>query len=215
MSGPKRNPDSLNTIGVVVVGICGAVMVYVSITALQAFYMNDTSELQTMQDYGGQDTVSKSHKADEMRNITEPQIGTPSITIDRAMDLVVRDATKYPDRLVPGVQPEGFVPKRTEKPHPGRPEMDLPAVPPPGGATAGSGAGSGTGSGSGSGSTAAAGSGATAGSGAGSADNGANIHLHSVGSPADRGPQPVGGAGGAPVGHTGGSATIAPGGHAQ
>ena len=34
MSGPKRNPDKLNTIGVVVVGICGAVMVYVSIAAL-------------------------------------------------------------------------------------------------------------------------------------------------------------------------------------
>ena len=29
MSGPKRNPDRLNTIGVVVVGICGAVLVYV------------------------------------------------------------------------------------------------------------------------------------------------------------------------------------------
>ena len=43
MSGPKRNADKLNTIGVVVVGICGAVLVYVSIVALQAFYMNDTS----------------------------------------------------------------------------------------------------------------------------------------------------------------------------
>jgi len=31
MSGPKRNPDRLNTIGVVVVGICGAVLVYVTI----------------------------------------------------------------------------------------------------------------------------------------------------------------------------------------
>ena len=57
MSGPKRNPDKLNTIGVVVVGICGAVMVYVTIVALQAFYINDTSEIQTMADYGGQDTA--------------------------------------------------------------------------------------------------------------------------------------------------------------
>ena len=63
MSGPKRNPDKLNTIGVVVVGICGAVMVYVTIVALQAFYMNDTSEIQTMADYGGQDTTAKAHKA--------------------------------------------------------------------------------------------------------------------------------------------------------
>jgi len=234
MSGPKRNPDSLNTIGVVVVGICGAVMVYVSITALQAFYMNDTSELQTMQDYGGQDTVAKSHKADELRNITEPQIGTPSITIDKAMDLVIRDSAKHPDRLVPSVQPDGFVPKRTEKPHGGRPEMDLPAVPPPtatpdqgsgaGSAAAAPAAGSGapaSGSGAGSAAPAAPPAGAGSGSAAKAAknpktqDNGANIHLHSTGSPAD-GRQPAAGAGGAPVGNAGkGSATIAPGGHAQ
>lgn len=37
MSGPHRNPDKINTIGIVVVGICGAVLVYVSIVALQAF----------------------------------------------------------------------------------------------------------------------------------------------------------------------------------
>ncbi|HEU4616123.1 MAG TPA: hypothetical protein VFS15_28695, partial [Kofleriaceae bacterium] len=71
MSGPKRNPDKLNTIGVVVVGICGAVLVYVTIVALQAFYMNNTSEIQTMADYGGQDLTAKGRKADEMRNISE------------------------------------------------------------------------------------------------------------------------------------------------
>ena len=57
MSGPKRNPDRLNTIGIVVVGLCGAVLVYVTIVALEAFYVNDTSEIQTMADYGGQDTT--------------------------------------------------------------------------------------------------------------------------------------------------------------
>ena len=71
MSGPKRNPDKLNTIGIVVVGICGAVLVYVTIVALEAFYVNDTSEIQTMADYGGQDTTAKVHKASEMTNITQ------------------------------------------------------------------------------------------------------------------------------------------------
>src|SRR4029079_18919739 len=102
MSGPKRNPDKLNTIGVVVVGICGAVLVYVTITALQAFYVNDTSELQTMADYGGMDKTAKGHKADELRNITEPATNTPApgmprtvrIKIDEAMKLVVEAATK-------------------------------------------------------------------------------------------------------------------------
>src|SRR4029453_10329843 len=113
MSGPKRNPDRLNTIGVVGVGICGAVLVYVTIVALQAFYMNDTSEIQTMADYGGQDTTAKGHKADEMRNITEAarnavgagQEPTFRIPIDRAMTLVVEDAKKDPAHLIPALPP--------------------------------------------------------------------------------------------------------------
>ena len=56
MSSAPRNPDKLNTIGIVVVGVCGAVLVYVSIVALQAFYMTDTAGVQTMADYGGQDS---------------------------------------------------------------------------------------------------------------------------------------------------------------
>src|SRR5947209_4045327 len=109
MSGPKRNPDKLNTIGVVVVGVCGAVLVYVTIVALQAFYMNDTSEIQTMADYGGQDTTAKGHKSDEMRNITEaasnPGQPTFRIPIDVAMKLVVQDAQKDPSHLVPALPP--------------------------------------------------------------------------------------------------------------
>jgi hypothetical protein len=218
MSGPKRNPDSLNTIGVVVVGICGAVMVYVSITALQAFYMNDTSEIQTMADYGGQDTNAKSHKADEMRNITEPQMGTPSITIDKAMDLIVRDAAKSPDHLIPALPPST---KATEKAHPGRPEMDIPAAAPtPAPDAAGSGAGSAAPAGAGSGSAAApekaepkADGKKGAAKGAAKADNGSNIQLHTTGSPADS-RAPAAGAGGAPAGANKGSANLAPGGHA-
>src|SRR5690242_12592469 len=109
MSGPKRNPDKLNTIGIVVVGICGAVLVYVTIVALQAFYMNDTSEVQTAADYGGQDMTAKGHKADELRNISE--VGknssgdTVHIKIEDAMKLVVRDAQKDPTHLVPALPP--------------------------------------------------------------------------------------------------------------
>src|SRR6185436_11823128 len=109
MSGPKRNPDKLNTIGVVVVGICGAVLVYVTIVALQAFYVNDTSVIQTMADYGGQDVTAKGHKADEMRNITEAgrnapgpgQEATYRIPIDNAMKLVVDEAKQDPTHLIP------------------------------------------------------------------------------------------------------------------
>lgn len=139
MSGPKRNADRFNTIGVAVIGICGAVMVYVTIVALQAFYMDDTSEIQTMADYGGQETAAHSHRADELRNITEPGAngaspGVPQsyrMRIDGdhgAMELVVNDAKKTPDHLVPLLPPAV---KTTVKPIFSRGEpLDTPAAVP-------------------------------------------------------------------------------------
>ena len=113
MSGPKRNPDRLNTIGVVVVGICGAVLVYVTIVALEAFYVNDTSEIQTMADYGGQDTGAKSLRTEQVNRIAEygtnPRPAAPKVNeaprqqsyripIDVAMKLVVEGARSNPAR---------------------------------------------------------------------------------------------------------------------
>src|SRR5689334_20043016 len=118
MSGPKRNPDRLNTVGVVVVGICGAVLVYVTIVALQAFYVNDTSEIQTMADYGGQDTAAKSLRTEQLSRITEygtnprpaaakagetPRSQTYRVPIDVAMKRVVEDARVDPGALVPAL----------------------------------------------------------------------------------------------------------------
>ncbi len=135
MSGPKRNPDRLNTIGVVVVGVCGAVLVYVSIVALQAFYMNDSSEVQTMADYGGQDTTHKSIRATQLNNIGEftpnprPEPGkgdqTYRISIDRAIKLVADGAKVDPANLVPT---QGRANQPTIVPVFGRPRV---ATPPP------------------------------------------------------------------------------------
>lgn len=149
MSGPHRNPDKLNSIGIVVVGICGAVLVYVSIVALQAFYMNDTSEVQTMADYGGQDTAHKSLRAQQLDNIQKfephaapqaPKEGpmppqTYTISIDDAIPLVVQSAKRDPSNLVPAIGP-AVTP--TVKPIYGRPHLLIEpapgAAPPPGGA---------------------------------------------------------------------------------
>src|ERR1043165_1377432 len=135
MSGPKRNPDKLNTIGVVVVGICGAVMVYVTIVALQAFYMNDTATMQANKDFGGMDQTAKGHKADEMRNITEAAsnpTGTFRIPIEAAMELVAKDAATDPSHLVPALPPST---KPTIEPQFGRPRPL--GGPPPGAEGAG------------------------------------------------------------------------------
>ncbi|HEX8109267.1 MAG TPA: hypothetical protein VF516_16155, partial [Kofleriaceae bacterium] len=156
MSGPKRNPDRLNTIGVVVVGICGAVLVYVTIVALQAFYVNDTSEIQTMADYGGQDTAAKSLRTDQLSRINEygtnprpaaakageaqrPQ--TYRVPIDVAMKRVVEDARADPGALVPSL---GRSDKATVLPIFGRPKLiPAPAAAAPAGAAPAAGAGSG------------------------------------------------------------------------
>ena len=196
MSGPKRNPDKLNTIGVVVVGICGAVLVYVTIVALQAFYMNDTSEIQTMADYGGQDTTAKTHRAAEMGNITEygKNAAAPNATqtfhvpIDQAMKDVIDSAKTDPSHLVPALPPAQ---KPTIEPVFGRPKPIAPAAPPPAAPAAGSGAGSGSGSGS----AAAAPTGTTA---APMAPTGV---AHE--------PQPVAGAGGASTAKGSGSGSAA------
>lgn len=149
MSGPKRNPDKLNTIGVVVVGICGAVLVYVSIVALQAFYMNDTSEIQTMADYGGNDKTATSIKTAQLHNITEPaknaaQAGkaeTYKINIDDAMRIVVEQAKVDPSTLVPS---QGRADKPTVRPIYGRPQPLAPATPPATAPAPADGAGSGS-----------------------------------------------------------------------
>src|SRR4051812_23838160 len=135
MSGPKRNPDRLNTIGVVVVGICGAVLVYVTIVALEAFYVNDTSEIQHMADYGGQDTAARSLRTEQQSRINEygtnPRPAAPKanelqkpqtyrIPVDVAMKLVVADARKDASGLVPT---QGRSDKATVLPIFGRPKL--------------------------------------------------------------------------------------------
>ena len=141
MSGPKRNPDRLNTIGVVVVGICGAVLVYVTIVALQAFYVNDTSEIQTMADYGGQDTGVTSLRIEQVNRINEygtnprPAAAKPNevqrpqtyrIPVDVAMKLVAQGAKSQPRELIPAFGPSD---KATVLPIFGRPKP-LPAAAP-------------------------------------------------------------------------------------
>src|SRR5215468_8107288 len=152
MSGPKRNPDRLNTVGVVVVGICGAVLVYVTIVALQAFYVNDTSELQNTADYGGQDTAAKSLRTEQLGRINEygtnprpaaakpgeaPRVQTYRVPIEVAMKRVVEDARTDPGALVPAL---GRSDKATVLPIFGRPKLIPAPATAPGAPAAGSGA---------------------------------------------------------------------------
>jgi hypothetical protein len=142
MSGPKRNPDRLNTIGVVVVGICGAVLVYVTIVALQAFYVDDTSEIQMMADYGGQDTQAKNSRTQQTLSLNSPSspnprpVGMPQtyrIPLKHAMKYVVDGAKTDPANLVPA---HGRSDKPTVKADFGRPKPLDTASPPAGAGSA-------------------------------------------------------------------------------
>ena len=153
MSGPKRNPDRLNTIGVVVVGICTAVLVYVTIVALEAFYVNDSSEIQSQQDYGGQDRDAIGHKADEIQHISDsgPNAnGTFHIPISVALKQVA-DVVKSPGADLTHLASASFPSTKVTRSTDG---SDLKPAPTNGAApTDGSGTGSGSAAGSGSATT--------------------------------------------------------------
>jgi hypothetical protein len=159
--GPHRKIDKLNLLGVIVAGISGAVLVYVSIVLLHAFYLSDTAQIETMADYGGQDKDFRDIRSAQLTTIDPPQGKRNGqnfvIKIDKAIDLVVEDVKSDPSNLVPT---QGKSVKSTILPVFGRPKMI-----PKDGAGAGSGSGAGEGSGSatdgagaGSGSAAAPGS---------------------------------------------------------
>jgi hypothetical protein len=121
----KRNADRLNMIGVVVVGICGAVLTYVSIALLQAFYMDDTEQVESAKDYQGQDSMARDLRARQTAILkpaqgTRSAAGTFTIPIERGMELVVADFAKDPAMLVPT---QGASDKPTVQPIFGRPKL--------------------------------------------------------------------------------------------
>jgi hypothetical protein len=136
MSGAPRKSDKQNTISIVVVGVCSAALVYISIAFLQAYYANDIADVQTIADYGGQDKTAQSLKAAQLNSIGEyvNKMGTPQnpasthqVPIDRAMELVVAEAKTKPSNLVPAVGP-AVTP--TVEPIFGRPKPLAPTAPP-------------------------------------------------------------------------------------
>jgi len=136
MDAPKKNPDKLNTIGIVTVGAVGSALVYLSIVGLQAFYVNETSAVDEVAAFGDQALPRTSLKSAQVGKITEPRRmgwngadGKPvvSIPIERAKQLIAQDAKVDAGNLVPVV---GRSDKGTIQPIFGRP-VALPPPPPP------------------------------------------------------------------------------------
>src|SRR5690349_22025957 len=101
MSGSsKRGQDKLNIIGVVVVGICGAILTYVSIVALEAYYMNETSAVERTTAHMAPNSLRNRIRDQQMTNLDGTKEGT--IKIEEAKKLVVADAQRDPSALIPG-----------------------------------------------------------------------------------------------------------------
>jgi hypothetical protein len=135
MEGHKKNPDQLNTIGIITVGGVGAALVYLSIVGLQAFYVDETSVVDEVRHFGDQGKVrddlratQTGHNTDFVRKAPlEPgKPGMVTIGIDEAKKLVVRDAKVDPSNLIPAV---GKSDVSTIQPIFGRP-VALPPPPP-------------------------------------------------------------------------------------
>jgi hypothetical protein len=97
----KRGSDRLNIIGIVVVGVCGAVLTYVSIVLLEAFYMNETSAIERQQSFEAQGSLRNTVKSAGLTHLDGTAEGT--LAIERAMAIIATEATKDPSNLVPAV----------------------------------------------------------------------------------------------------------------
>ncbi len=133
--GPKKNPDNLNTIGIVTVGGVGAALVYLSIVGLQAFYVDETAIVDEVRHFGDQEKARTSLKSEQVgaltTNLTRKGVnadGKPliAIPIETAKALVVEAARVDPANLVPMI---GRSEASTIQPIFGRP-VALPPPPP-------------------------------------------------------------------------------------
>jgi hypothetical protein len=158
MEGTKKNPDQLNTIGIITVGGVGAALVYLSIVGLQAFYVGETSVVDEVRKFGDQGKLrddlratQTGHNTDFVRKAPlEPgKPGMVTIGIDAAKALVLRDAKVDPSNLIPAVGKSDLstiqpifgrpIPLAAPPPAPVPPPADgtVPGVVPPAGDTTG------------------------------------------------------------------------------
>lgn len=100
MSTGKRGADKLNIIGVVVVGICGAVLTYVSIVALEAYYMNETSAVERTKAHAAPNSMRNRIRDTQTANLDGTKEGT--ISIAKARELVMKEFSGANAELVPG-----------------------------------------------------------------------------------------------------------------
>ena len=150
-AGAHKQEDKLNNVTIVAVGICGAVLVYVAVVALQAFHAHDTATSDQQAKYGGQrafyDTVRAQQEAPLAAFGRRPgSAGAPDayqIPVTVAMKLIATEAAVDASNLVPSVghsdvattgtvygrpQPLAAAPAETAGPAAAAPATSVPAA---------------------------------------------------------------------------------------
>lgn len=135
MEATEKQPDQLNMLGVLVVGLSGALLVYISFIALQAYYETGASELEAQRESEGIDMEYRSLLAEQQSALQElrwidQNRQIVSLPIADAMQRVVEAAKADPAAaLVPAV---GAHDTPTVPAIPGRPAdgVQAPAVAP-------------------------------------------------------------------------------------
>lgn len=108
---PKKAEDRVNTFGIVMIGIVSAVLLWVSIVALQAYYQSTAGPLEAARDAEGKSAELRALRAGELAALQKTEYADAAqgtlrrLPIDLAMKAVVRDAIAGEPSLVPAVGP--------------------------------------------------------------------------------------------------------------
>src|SRR5687767_10863715 len=132
---PKKAQDRVNTFGVVMIGVVSAVLLWVSVVALQAYYNNTAGAVETERGSSGKSMEVRTLKSKQQEYLLEGKYvdarkGIVTIPIEEAKRLVLRDAKANAASLVPAV---GAHDQPTVPAVSGRPPDNLPTPAAPAG----------------------------------------------------------------------------------
>jgi hypothetical protein len=105
---PTKNPDRVNNFGIVLIGLTSAVLLWVSVVALQAYYGSTAGAVELERLATNQNQEVRELKAQQSAGLKEyrwvdPKAKTLAIPVETAMALVLRDAKGGAASLVPAV----------------------------------------------------------------------------------------------------------------
>ncbi|HTE53357.1 MAG TPA: hypothetical protein VK698_21025 [Kofleriaceae bacterium] len=107
---PKKQQDRVNAYGIVLIGLVGTVLIWVSVVALQAYYNRTSGALRSERDaeWKNKDVMDlKTAQLAELRDskFVNPQKGIVTIPIDQAEVLVLKGLRDGDPSVVPAVGP--------------------------------------------------------------------------------------------------------------